>query len=56
MEPFLKLDQLTEKEGDLLKLDIDPTFTQLGYREVLKILDSMGKLQNFKKFKNLGFK
>ncbi len=45
------------KEGDLLKLDIDPKSHPAWTGESSKMLDSDGQVAKFqKKFKNLGFK
>ncbi len=45
------------KEGDVLKLDIDPISHPAWTGEDSKILDSDGQVAKFqKKFKNLGFK
>ena len=45
------------KEGDTLKLDIDPKSHPAWTGEASKILDSDGQVAKFqKKFKNLGFK
>ena len=45
------------KEGDVLKLDIDPTSHPAWTGEASKILDSDGPAAKFqKKFQNLGFK
>ena len=45
------------KEGDVLKLDIDPMSHPAWPGEASKILDSDGQVAKFqKKFQNLGFK
>ena len=45
------------KEGDVLKLDIDPTSHPAWTGEASKILDSDGQVAKFqKKFQNLGLK
>ena len=45
------------KEGDILKLDIDPTSHPAWTGESSKMLDSDGPVAKFqKKFQNLGFK
>ena len=45
------------KEGDILKLDIDPTSHPAWTGESSKMLDSDGQVAKFqKKFQNLGFK